>query len=415
MTALFIIPRMRNQILKKHCAKNVRISKLNSIVRIEQLTITRFVAAILIVIFHFGRKLFPFNNGTYSFLFCHADVGVSYFFILSGFVMIIAYSNRSSINTFEYLKNRFARIYPVYFLAIVLLFINNIKTKTTVDLYDLLLSVFTLQAWVPGETLCFNFPGWSIGTEFFFYISFPFLFNFVYKKSDFRSLVIPISLFWIVSQIVFHFAIYSPLYHGYPSRSHDLLFFFPLMHLNAFLIGNLIGFFFINDLKGKSGNYDWLIAILLVLIIVALKNHHGLNFHNGLLSLLFVPLILLLSLNNGVLASISKWNFLVFLGEVSYGIYILQYPILLWSRDLFFSLHITNPVAKFHIFLFLLITSASISYLFFETPLRELIKSIPIPAKRKNIGFHKIPTNPTSATSKAFQVGDRTATQSINA
>ena len=58
--------------------------------RIEQLTFTRFLAATSIVIFHYGVKCYPFNNNEIAFIFKSADVGVSYFFILSGFVMLLA-------------------------------------------------------------------------------------------------------------------------------------------------------------------------------------------------------------------------------------------------------------------------------------------------------------------------------------
>ena len=89
--------------------------------RIEQLTFTRFLAAISIVIFHYGDQIFLFNNKYVQFIFGQANIGVSYFFILSGFVMIIAYNTNSKINFFQYLKNRLARIYPVYLFAIFLL------------------------------------------------------------------------------------------------------------------------------------------------------------------------------------------------------------------------------------------------------------------------------------------------------
>ena len=65
-----------------------------------------------------------FNTEIISTIFKHATVGVSYFFILSGFVMIIAYGRKAEINKADYFKNRVARIYPVYLLAIILLFIH---------------------------------------------------------------------------------------------------------------------------------------------------------------------------------------------------------------------------------------------------------------------------------------------------
>jgi len=47
--------------------------------RIEQLTFTRFLAAISIVIYHYGKNIFPFNHEITSFIFRQANLGVSYF------------------------------------------------------------------------------------------------------------------------------------------------------------------------------------------------------------------------------------------------------------------------------------------------------------------------------------------------
>ena len=100
--------------------------------KIDQLTFTRFIAAFSIVVLHFGARAFPFNVANISFIFKQASTAVSYFFILSGFVMIIAYNNKSKIEIVEYIKSRFARIYPIYLLAILILLIfyalsNNIN------------------------------------------------------------------------------------------------------------------------------------------------------------------------------------------------------------------------------------------------------------------------------------------------
>ena len=89
--------------------------------RIEQLTFTRFIAAISIVVFHYAKDIPPFNFDVTSFFFQQANLGVSYFFILSGFVMIIAYWHKDKVSFLSYMQKRFARIYPVTFLAAFLL------------------------------------------------------------------------------------------------------------------------------------------------------------------------------------------------------------------------------------------------------------------------------------------------------
>ena len=91
--------------------------------RIDQLTFTRFFAAIAIVIYHYGVNILPFNHHSINYIFKQANIGVSYFFILSGFVMMIAYRNNNKINFISYIQKRLARLYPVYFLAIIILFL----------------------------------------------------------------------------------------------------------------------------------------------------------------------------------------------------------------------------------------------------------------------------------------------------
>ncbi len=344
--------------------------------RINQLTFTRFLAAISIVIYHQGKKVFPFNNKLISFLFDQANIGVSYFFILSGFVMIIAYGAQSKVNAASYFKSRFARIYPVYLLAIIILLFYQMLANGSIDFSGMILSLFVIQAWMPGHALCFNSPGWSLVAEFFFYSIFPFLFNFIYTKRKLKTLVIPICSFWLISQIVFNWLVSSSFYQGFPSKSHDLLFYFPLMHLNEFLIGNLAGLFFRTKLSGKNKNYDWHLIFLISLFITALKYSIGLNFHNGTLAILFVPMILLISLNNGKFTKIFNTKCFIFLGEISYGIYILQKPVFFWCFELYKYLPIDSPAMKFYIGVVLLILTSGISYLVVEKPLRKWIQNL---------------------------------------
>ena len=346
--------------------------------KIEQLTFTRFIAAVSIVIFHYGKNSSIFNNTYVDFLVKQANVCVSYFFILSGFVMIIAYRNKSQINTFEYLKNRFARIYPVYLLGIILLFVSFVLSKRA-NYTDLFLNLFMIQSWIPGKALTLNVPGWSLSVEFLFYLLFPFLFNAVYKKFNNRTITIAIVAFWIISQIVLHILIPVNPIKGFPLSSKDL-FYFPLMHLNEFLIGNLAGIYFINRLSASQKNYDWAILIIVFLILAALKFPFGLIYHNGMLALLFIPLITLISLNNGVFTTIFKNKICIFLGEISFGIYILQYPVWQWITDYrlkkYFQIDKVEDFSlAFFIRLLALIIIAGISYIFFEVPLRDKIKN----------------------------------------
>jgi len=189
------------------------------------------------------------------------------------------------------------------------------------------------------------------------------------SKYDFKRIVLPILIIWVVSQIGFHFALSTSFYHGFPSKSHDLLFYLPIMHLNQFLIGNLAGLFFINNLSTKKLNTDWFIIVMMLILFALLKYNTLINFHNGFLMIIFIPIILLLSINNGFLSRFFNNKICVLLGEISYGIYILQIPIFAWVKAVFSYFGIQSNLILFYCSLIILIVASAISYLYIETPL----------------------------------------------
>ena len=343
--------------------------------RIEQLTFTRFIAAILIVIFHYGVDIFPFNLTKQ--LFTGANVGVSYFFVLSGFVMIIAYHRKTKISALSYLKNRFARIYPVYLLAsIILIGYYLFATNLSVNTIDVLLNTFMIQSWVPGKALTLNFPGWSLSVELFFYLMFPILFNFVYRKFDYKKLIIPILIFFGISQLAFLYFLYSDYYLGVHTASHDQLFYFPLMHLNEFIMGNLAGLYFINKKNHTQKNYSIYILLLIIGCGLLLSFDTAMKYHNGILSLLFIPLILFISSDNSWISRISTHKWMVHLGEISYGVYILQIPVFVITRRVLIKLGVENKTVIFYAGIVALLIFSSITYKYIEAPLRKRIKSL---------------------------------------
>ena len=350
--------------------------------RIEQLTFPRFLAAISIVIFHYGKEVFPFNTDWTSFLFSQANVGVSFFFILSGFVMVIAYWKKEKILPGRYFLKRFARVYPVCLLAAILLLALTVAEyflfaeNSDLNFVDFFLSISLLQAWIPSKALSFNTPAWSITVECFFYLLFPLLFNRFYKKFDFKKLITPILLIWLFSQFLLHYLIGSSFYSGHPSMSHSLIFYFPLMHLNEFLLGNLAALFFIDVLKDKAIKTDIYILLILILGALALKFNTQFSFHNGLLAVLFVPLILFISSNKGYFSKITNRSFFVFLGEISYGVYILQLPVFMGVKGVFVVLGIDNPMLLFYAGILILLIVSFLSYKYVETPLRNKISAL---------------------------------------
>jgi peptidoglycan/LPS O-acetylase OafA/YrhL len=342
--------------------------------KFEQIQFTRFLAAISIVLFHFGSDIFPFNITSINNIFKNASFSVSYFYILSGVIMSIAYKNKGELAFKDYILKRFARIYPVYLLAFTLYLFWRIATGSSLEGVFILTSLTCSQSWIPKYALTYNYPAWSISVELFFYLLFPFLLNKVYKNHSIKSLLTPILIIFFTTQILFNTLLNTPFYNGFPSVNHNFLFYFPIFHLNEFLIGNLAGLFLLKQQNLR--NYDLPIIFIFILICFALNFNIGLNYHNGLLAVFFVPLIILICLNNGVLTKVFKNKFLVFLGEISFGVYILQFPIFNWVAFINSKLPLTsNSTILFYVSLCFLIIVSSVSYLFFEVPLRNYINS----------------------------------------
>lgn len=107
----------------------------------------------------------------------------------------------------------------------------------------------------------------------------------------------------------------------------------------------------------------------------------GFKFHNGFLAILFVPLILYLSLSKDIITKAISSNKFIFLGEISFSIYILQNPV--WTifsdrrMEKYFGLHREfDFTSSFIIRLFILILLSSLIYVYFERPLRDKIKNL---------------------------------------
>lgn len=154
--------------------------------QINPLTGLRFFAAFWLLLYFFqGRVDIP--AGMDIFLIDNGYLGVDLFFILSGFVLAHVYGPQLEENRYShsaFLWARFARVYPLHFVTLFLmlaLFAVAVFTDAKFDAgafaVDHIPYHITLtQAWgfVDGDS--WNFPSWSISSEWFAYLSFPLMF-----------------------------------------------------------------------------------------------------------------------------------------------------------------------------------------------------------------------------------------------
>src|SRR5271163_1957108 len=93
---------------------------------IKSLTSLRFLAAALLVFYHLGQsQLAKGAPAFFGFLeSCALDQGVSFFFVLSGFILHYSYPVLGSRgDAWRFLLSRFARVWPAHIAAIVLFLI----------------------------------------------------------------------------------------------------------------------------------------------------------------------------------------------------------------------------------------------------------------------------------------------------
>ena len=143
--------------------------------RLDTLTSLRFFAAAAIVIGH-AHSSFGSAGLAISF---PLDQGVSFFFVLSGFILAYTYPNLREVSSVRHFWiARFARIWPAHLATLLLVTIvapnmPPVEHRLSITLANILL----LQSWLPfrDSILSYNGVAWSISTEFFFYLCFPVL------------------------------------------------------------------------------------------------------------------------------------------------------------------------------------------------------------------------------------------------
>lgn len=351
----------------------------------NQLTFTRFLAAITVVVFHYGTKAYPFTLPIISEIVPIGPVFVSYFFALSGFIMAMVYFKPGSgIQPIKYWFYRFARIYPVYLLGLLL--VVSFSPKMWLDFPAIRLNLTLLQSWWPPYPMTLNYPGWSLSVEAFFYILFPVLLWFSHRV-NFRLNAWLIVLFWLAC-LIGHTYLMNTVYNKAQAFYHDLLFYNPLVHLNTFLVGCLGGRWWV-ETGNKRPIHAWrnrlvLFAsvILIGLSLLYLKDLPKLlgfpiriTLPNGILAPLFLLFIVSLAYENGIISKVFRWPFFVLLGDASYAVYILQYPIHTFYKKYLIPLlpTITDTIG-FYIYFSVLVLVSVLTYKLIESPLRDLAK-----------------------------------------
>ncbi len=342
--------------------------------RIYSLQIYRFIASFFLVFFHYGR-----NTALSKSVFFVGTV--IFFFVLSGYVLTLGYMEKE-ISFWKYFKARIYRIAPVYFLG---LFIAALLQAEPISKRAFVFSLFFLQAWFPPSPNMINGQAWYISALMFLYLIFPLILLIIKSvRPQVHKLILYALLFWIFSLSVSTNLLNSRFYKPYPSISHDLIFYFPPVHLASFFLG-IAGAYYYLSIKDRKFAPLLIRAGLILSIIgslVVLNNYNwfsnvfgfSLPVSAGLFAPLFLVLILFSSLSERI--STPEWlkhHLFNFLGELSYPIYVLQLPffyIYMTFLQPFLGIETQNI---FYVYFLLLFLFSIVINKYFEKPLVRLL------------------------------------------
>jgi peptidoglycan/LPS O-acetylase OafA/YrhL len=307
----------------------------------------------------------------------HGELGVALFFTLSGFILFYTYQDnlKTSRDTYKFFVARFARLYPVYLLAIALGAAYNGRLPRSHELviYPL------LQAWVPPITdlgYTWIIQAWTLSVEAFFYCCFPLLLLAFRRKW-------PTSALWLLAAFFFvlNVALQTPFFHpNVPATlltSHVIL---PVLCLPEFIFGMLLGAIFLQKsaFDASPATNDWITFAGIVPSLGLIAAGVGGYLTTFAAFFCFGWSIYRLASGRGWLTNLLSSRVMLLLGGASYTIYILQGLNRAWARRLL------RPGLDAIVAPIVLVGLSCLIFLFYEEPIRDLVRNLLI---RKKVSY----------------------------
>jgi len=296
-----------------------------------QIDSLRAIAVLLVIFFHF--KIPFFDNGF---------IGVDIFFTISGFLMTKIIIEKQNFSFANFYKRRIFRLIPSLFTVIFVTLCFGTFFLPSYYLNDLFYSAF-FSVFASSNFFFYSIDGyfstssefkpllhiWSLSLEEQFYFIFPFLLIFFNKKVSLSFLLICISVlsFIILDNVNFDLEKDSASFFWLPFRMYQ------------FSIGSLGYYLLRSKLNSIVYKYFLLKKILILFSFIFLTlissnflNNFSLNqFFLGLISSLSaVFIIICTSTTNKVMMN----NFLRYIGKISYSLYLVHWPIWVFTYDI---------------------------------------------------------------------------------
>ena len=326
---------------KKAGAPGVTISMRKP--ALPALTGIRSLLALTIMLFHFTPNGLTWAAHPRFTLYPLIDIGyvfVSFFFVISGFILYYNYAHRpGGVNAVDFWVARASRLYPVYLLtmlvSIPMLAIEWHARSHTQFFLGVITTPLLIQGFFPRLATFWNTVTWTLSCEVALYLLFPWLVK-VRLPRNIGKLIALLATFWLLGMLPHSiYLLTNPdhLAHApdrYSSGVYiDFLKYTPLPYLCTFLCGIILGKIHEEarlDVRGRMivGLSGFAVAWFCCYHLEAHMPY--ILVHGGLLTPVFGAIILGLA-GPSPLATFFSWRPLVAIGTSTYALYLLHFNV----------------------------------------------------------------------------------------
>lgn len=300
-----------------------------SVNKIEFIQSLRGIAALCVVLYHGSYWTGKWAETTKEIFFAAGYFGVSLFFVISGFIMVI--TTKKYDGSLSYVKTfmikRFMRIWPAYFIATVVSFILLAGASWFANLDNLIYlarsMLFMPSGTAPAPT--FGTPvlsvGWTLTYEMIFYVFFAI--SMLAGKLRWLAFYSCTALFLIgiPTYISGDFSTTPTFDYGFRSILLGLIT-SPIIWM--FVSGVVIGQIYTSRIRIKNETFCWMMVLFSVTFTIA-QYVSGSRIGHGIFEwgTSIVPLMLCLTIASKTI-HIKIPKYLVYLGDISFSLYLMH-------------------------------------------------------------------------------------------
>ncbi|WP_413532928.1 acyltransferase family protein [Empedobacter brevis] len=344
---------------------------------LNSLTSLRFFFAFVVFLSHltFVKTDLAWYNYLKNDVFFEGYLGVGFFFILSGFVLALNYEKKIIDNpNFDKKKfyiARIARIYPLHVLTFcVMLPFVMINVWQGFFHWDIAgANLFLLQSYIPIKDFYFsiNNVSWSISTELFFYLMFPFYVIWLHKFPKLKYIL-------LVTIPIIIFA--EPYFRSNMKLEKAIFYINPIVRSLDFILG-IITCQIYKKIKDSKINFSKgtlleIVAVIVLSLFFYFHNDIARAFRYGIYYWIpMIGIVLIFALQKGLLSKILQHKSFVYLGEISFAFYMIHMIVIKYGNQ---YLPAINDFMKIGIYFAIALILSSLTFEYFEKPVAKFIK-----------------------------------------